>query len=286
MMKESGAAALNVVDLFCGGGGFTHGAIEAGAVVRLAIDSCPEAVKVHRLNHPETPCLQIELGGNIEETASLIRFYLDKDAHLHLHASPPCQALSNCSNQPQADGVQLVDWFLELVAYMKPNSWSLENVLPLGKWLDERGVNYARINSANYGVAQERKRIFAGEGWIAKESHNKAQWQTVREALPHLTGHHLRERINPNIRERTLDEPLRTITSMTVGQVRLLSSVGVVRSFSLNEMAALQGWPGMDLPIRDFGTIEGDHISKRAAWRIIGNMVCPPVAKAIIEGIQ
>lgn len=277
---------IELVDLFCGGGGFTHGAIQAGAAVVLAVDSCYEAVKVHRLNHPNTPCVQTVLGGNIEQTASLIRFYLDKDAHFHLHASPPCQALSNCSNQPQADGVQLVDWFLQLVSYMKPDSWSLENVLPLGKWLDERGVNYTRINSANHGVAQERKRIFAGEGWIVKESHNKAHWQTVREALPHLARHHLRERINPNIRVRTLDEPLRTITSMTVGQVRLISSGGVVRSFSLNEMAALQGWPDMDLPIRDFGIIEGQHISKRAAWRIIGNMVCPPVAKAIIEGIQ
>ena len=286
MMLRPGAAALNAVDLFCGGGGFTHGAIEAGAKVALAIDSCPDAVKVHRLNHPKTPCIKIELGGDIVVIATLIRLYLDNEAHFHLHASPPCQALSNCSNYAQSDGMNLIDWFLDLVAYMKPDSWSLENVLPLGKWLDERGVNYTVLNSANYGVAQERKRIFAGEHWIAKESHIKAQWQTVREVLPHLNGYHLRERINPNIRERTLDEPLRTVTSMTVGQVRLLSSAGTVRSFSLNEMAIIQGWPDMKLPLREDGTIEGEYISKRAAWRIIGNMVCPPVAKAIIEGIQ
>ena len=40
-----------VVDLFCGMGGFTQGAIDAGAEVILSVDAWDEACEVHRANH-------------------------------------------------------------------------------------------------------------------------------------------------------------------------------------------------------------------------------------------
>jgi site-specific DNA-cytosine methylase len=333
-----GGRRVQVVDLFCGGGGFSEGALNAGATVVLSIDAWQPAVITHQLNHPQTPCLKFALGDSIPEAAALIRLYLKAGWHFHLHASPPCQALSNASNAKPEDGLGLVDWTLALIEYMKPDSWSLENVLPLGKYLKQREVPFEKLNAAHFGVPQLRKRVFAGEGWVAKESHSNEEFVSVLDALPHLNGE--LNVVNPGVieefrlesmganakrsRDSDLGEPSRTICgsgnqvgarifkhtlnmvgaasslsrravssdvnldapSKTVtNQTPILRAIGEtkavrVRSLTLEETSTLQGWPGMKIP-------DTPHvIKKKEAWQIIGNMVCPPVAKAIMEGLK
>jgi len=219
---------IAIVDLFCGGGGFSEGAMQAGAVVVLSIDAWHPAVVTHRMNHPNTPCLKFELGGSIEECAALIKMYLPDGCHFHLHASPPCQALSNASSANPADGLGLVDWVLQLVEYMKPDSWSLENVLPLGKHLKAREVPFEKLNSAAFGVPQLRKRVFAGEGWVAKESHSKDQFVSVLDALPHLDGElqivSRRRKKGEQPQAYSPTKPAHTITQLP----------GVIEEFKLN----------------------------------------------------
>ena len=155
---------VQVVDLFAGGGGASEGFTRAECEVVLAIDAWPEALQVHALNHPLIKHKLIKLGGCIRSTAAYIRNHLKKGEHFHLHGSPPCQALSNASRKDSKEGLFLVEWFLELVEYMKPDSWSMENVVPLGKWLRSEGVPHQIINAAEFGVPQARRRVFAGEG--------------------------------------------------------------------------------------------------------------------------
>ena len=393
---------IAVVDLFCGGGGFSEGAMQAGAQVVLSIDAWHPAVITHRLNHPNTPCLKFELGGSIDSAAALIKMYLPKGCHFHLHASPPCQALSSASRANPEDGMGLVDWVLELVKYMKPDSWSLENVLPLGKFLTERKVSFVKLNAAAFGVPQTRRRVFAGEGWTAKESHSKEQFVSVLEALPYLEDE---IEAAPSMANRwpnlSVLNPFPTVTSQSPKQIRIVSRrrkagqepqsytpdrpahtitrlPGVIEAFNypsnwvlntagftnskgrravasdvslslpskticnqrptirwirssgrtvpqpggghikkeypngfrvLNEPSYTMGARTLDLwsikqfdstPVRhrsltieETATLQGWHdmkipetINKKEAWQIIGNMVCPAVAKAIIEGIK
>jgi len=105
--------------------------------------------------------------------------------HVHIHGSPPCQALSNASSRDPSEGMPLVIWFLDLVKFTKPDSWSMENVVPMRKRLPE-GTPSVVLNSADYGVAQTRRRCIAGEGWEAIPTHNKETWLSVIDALPHL----------------------------------------------------------------------------------------------------
>ena len=342
-----GTPLVEVIDLFCGGGGFSEGAKQAGAKVVLAVDNWEPALTVHHANHPEVETLQLELGGSIVETAVILRERLTKGSHFHLHGSPPCQALSNASNTDPAKGMRLVNWFLELVDYMKPDSWSMENVKPVAKRLPE-GTPWVYLNAADFGVPQTRERTFAGTGWKAQATHDSENWVSVIEALPDLQGE-LEMTTNPNIRQRTADEPMRTITSKTPGQTRIVSrrrkkgeepqtysperpahtitqvnhiiekefklealgananrksdrevskpskticgsgnQVGArvfdhvanppvrIRSLTLEETMILQGFPrGYLMPYR----------KKADAWVIVGNAVCPPVARAIVEGI-
>ncbi len=177
-----------VIDLFCGMGGFSQGAIEAGAKVVLAVDLWDEVLKVHAQNHPNTPIKRMTLGERYH--FSLFKREVEKwrelGYHVHIHGSPPCQALSNASSRNPEEGMPLVIWFLDCVKYADPDSWSMENVVPVRKRLPE-GTPSVILNSADFGVAQTRRRCFAGEGWVANPSHTKDEWLGVIDVLPHLS---------------------------------------------------------------------------------------------------
>jgi len=215
---------IAVVDLYCGMGGFTQGAIEAGATVILSADFWDEAVKVHKLNHPDIPCLQLKLG--TPSDWKLIKKFINKypNHHIHLHGSPPCQALSNASTTDPSKGMVLVLHFLDMVEKLKPDSWSMENVVPMRKRLPE-GTPSVVLNSADFGVPQTRRRCIAGEGWVATPSHSKEEWISVIEALPHL-NEDLKNLIPvPSMTKQyanaSKNKPFPTVTSQSPHQLKL-----------------------------------------------------------------
>jgi site-specific DNA-cytosine methylase len=264
------------IDLFCGMGGFTVGAINAGATCIMSVDNWNEVCAVHRANHSTIPVTQMELGhpDHWRFFKRMVDDYRSRGYHIHIHGSPPCQALSNASTRSAEEGMPLVLWYLDLVEKCEPDSWSMENVVPVRKKLTE-GVPSVVLNSADFGVPQTRRRCYAGEGWAACPSHTKDEWVSVIEALPHLEGE-LTENINPNIRQRPITEPHRSITSRSNGQVRLETPVKI-RSLTLPETLTLQGFnPDYDLSAAR---------TMKSRWTMVGNAVPPPVAEAVIRGI-
>ena len=216
---------VQTVDLFCGGGGFATGAEMAGAEVVVAIDCWMPALNIHHANHPNTKHFCIPLGGDMEPIAQLIRAFLDKGAHFHLHGSPPCQDLSNANaNGNPEEGMVLVNWFLDFVKYIQPDSWSMENVVGVRKFLVSDDVPHVVLNSADFGVPQTRKRVFAGAGWKAVPTCDKADWVSVIEALPHLEGE--LEAV-PSMVERWsklgVNGQFPTVTSQSPKQIRVVS---------------------------------------------------------------
>ena len=230
----------------------------------------------------------------------------------HLHGSPPCQALSNASNVQAEDGMRLVNWFLELVEYMRPDSWSMENVRPLGKRLVDMGVPFEVVNSNDYGVPQKRFRIFAGSGW-SLDSSNYQSGLSVIDVIPSLKGFEFEAA--PSMVNRwknlTIEAPCPTITSQSQNQIRIVSrriskkmaairgvdsqfyylhqpahtitqvthiieSEDKKRSMTVEEASIIQGWHNLKF-------IEG--IKMKDKRLMVGNMVCPPIARALCEGV-
>ena len=159
-----------LVDLFCGGGGLSSGFRRAGFSTICAIDSWQPAVDTYRRN----------LGSHIER-ASITEQTQLPDAWV-VAGGPPCQGFSSAGRRRDDDERNsLVKVFARLIAMHRPRAFVFENVegfltnsdgrfvLDLLEPVLEAGyhVHLRKINAANYGVPQHRKRVLAigGLGW-------------------------------------------------------------------------------------------------------------------------
>lgn len=168
--KVRGASAPTVIDLFCGAGGLSLGLREAGFRIILAIDHWQPAVATYRRNH----------GAHVERAA--VEPSLNLPTASVLAGGPPCQGFSSAGSR-RSDDVRntLVADFASLVVKHRPTAFLFENVEGFltgadGKFVFDLldrviGAGYRvhlrKINAANYGVPQHRKRVLAigGLGW-------------------------------------------------------------------------------------------------------------------------
>ncbi len=167
-MKTS--TEFTFVDLFCGAGGTSLGFQQSGFRCVSAIDSDETAVRTCQLNL-QNQVLRNEITEETELTPTDV-----------IIGGPPCQGFSSAGMR-QAEDVRnsLVRVFSELVARHKPKAFVFENVegfLTAGSGervfdllnpLIQAGyrIHLRKINAANYGVPQHRKRVIAigGFGW-------------------------------------------------------------------------------------------------------------------------
>ena len=164
------------VDLFAGAGGMTLGFEQAGFDVLAAVELDPIHASIHEYNFPfwTTLCKSVT-----QTTGQEIRAFSsigDRDIDV-VFGGPPCQGFSLMGKRDISDARNsLVLHFLRLVLELKPKYFVMENVkgMTLGK---QRQVlqtimqqfrehhyqvkeDYQVLNAANYGVPQNRQRLF------------------------------------------------------------------------------------------------------------------------------
>jgi DNA (cytosine-5)-methyltransferase 1 len=161
---------LTFVDLFAGAGGLTLGFQRAGFNSLAAYDTWIPAVRSYQLN----------LGDHIHKL--FINAELDAPTATVVIGGPPCQGFSSAGlRRPDDARNTLVGEFSRLIARLKPNAFVFENVegfltstdglfvFELLEPLIEAGyrLHLRKVNAANYGVPQHRKRVVAigGLGW-------------------------------------------------------------------------------------------------------------------------
>lgn len=184
---------ISVLDLFSGAGGFSEGFRSTGCQIAAGIDHWRPAVETFNFNFgvqgKPTDVLQYE------NNAKLIETLPDTDIII---GSPPCVSFSYSNKLGNADktqGLRLIKVFLSIVAVKKFKvgtrllAWYMENVanalkslppiytfanLGLSAWAKDRGLhpnstairvrqNATILNSVDFGVAQNRKRLFLHE---------------------------------------------------------------------------------------------------------------------------
>ena len=190
-----------LVELFCGIGGWTEGARQAGFHTVLAVDSNLQLLKVHKLNHRESTQCVLTVGPDTEdELLRLIRSFVPTGRSFHLHGSPPCQRISATSavrdlrHHNVDDGVALVTWFVAFVHRLRPTTWSMEEVphpqvtgaLSMARRFHPSLVDFVPILTMSaYGVPQHRRRCIAGTPRLIERLRNDA---SVRADAPVLSA--------------------------------------------------------------------------------------------------
>lgn len=173
-----------IIDLFAGGGGASVGIEMAlGREVDIAINHDPQAIIMHKTNHPHT----------LHLTEDVFKVDLKKivgDRHVALMwASPDCTSHSKAKGgQPRSKGLRILPWAVfKHARLIKPDVIIMENVEEIQQWgpLDENGhpikekmgesynqfidamksigykVESRELIAANYGAPTTRKRWYA-----------------------------------------------------------------------------------------------------------------------------
>ncbi len=185
---------ITVVDLFCGGGGLSLGFTQAGFEIVLAVDKHATAVRTYRMN-VGNHAIRRDLSWDLALPAATV-----------FVGGPPCQGFSSSGQRKPGDQRNsLVSRFAELVAGFRPAAFVFENVE--GFLTAENGdrvlelltpliavgyrIHLCKVNAANYGVPQHRKRVIAigGLGW--EPSFPQPTHSAYGAPGAHLAGQHL-----------------------------------------------------------------------------------------------
>lgn len=295
---------MRAVDLFSGAGGFTTGAELAGARVVWAANHWAPAVDCHAANHPHVEHALQDL--RQADFSSLPEFDL-------LLAAPACQGHSEASQprrRPKHDADRATAWaVIDCADVCRPRAIIVENVPNFRRWelfpvwrsaLETLGYKLTQLilNAAEFGVPQERRRLFIvglwerrievrptvrrhvaartcldlelADGWAPVESKPIGVRKRVALGRERFGRTFLVQHVSRGGR-RSLDQPFATITA--VRSHWHLVDGDMIRQISVRELARAQSF--------DDGYIIPDNVT--IGTRLVGNAVPPKLAAAVVR---
>ena len=309
-------AKAKAVSLFTGCGGSDTGVIAAGFDVVFSNDIMPYARELYLANLPETDykCM------NIEDISSFPRADL-------LLGCYPCQGFSQGGARDSDKSINyLYREFNRALRQLRPKAFIVENVPGMGRsdfkhLLKNQltcfrfagySVKLGMLNAVNYGVAQERRRIFIvgirSDLGVKYEfpgpTHDVDGGQpakTIAKALDGMPDWPEGDFLDMEFhwyymsrnRRRGWSEPSKTILSnarhmplhpISPNMVRVgpdkwewSDKKAPKRRFSYKEAARLQGFDG-NMVFPDSGSL-------RQKYTVIGNAVPPPLFEAVANAL-
>jgi len=322
---------LKYIDLFSGAGGFSLGFDKAGFSNVFSVDIEPSFCQTYKRNFPFHNLVTKDISKLSDDEILELTNSNDVDVVI---GGPPCQGFSIAGNigrkfieDPRN---RLFKEFARVVRVTKPKHFVMENVARLfthnnGQTKEEiiktfeamgYSVESKILNSADYGVAQVRKRaIFIGtqsENKIEFPKKSVEEFVTVKEAIGHfpkinsgetsdLANHKAmnhtqqmltkmgfvsdggcRSEIPENLRPKSGDVrkyikyKSNAPAVCITGDMRKVFHYEQNRALTARELATLQSFP------EDF-VFEGSSISQQQQ---IGNSVPPKMAEAIANVIK
>lgn len=304
------------VSLFSGCGGSDAGIIRAGFDVLMANDILNYAREVYLANHPETDY--------IRSSVSLIEHFPTAELLVGCY---PCQGFSQGGlRNPDRKINTLYLEFARALNQIKPKAFIVENVSGMFrknfrhlledqlKVFTEAGykVSAEILNAAEFGVAQERRRIFIVgirndfniEYKFPQPTHgidNTLEKVTIRQALQGMAEWPEGEFYDlpfhwyylSRDRRNGWDETSRTIVAnprhmplhpLSPQMVKVEHNVwrfehdGPARRFSYREAARIQGFGDLIFP-------DTKNASLMQRYTVVGNAVPPPLFEAVARAL-
>lgn len=310
-------ASIRAVDLFCGAGGSSRGAQQAGVEVVAALDLWELAGRTHQMNFPSSKFYHGPL-----ENVDVERFKRGVGRVDLLLASPECTNHSPAKgNKPRCEESKNTAFQVTRFAeVLKPRWIIVENVVNMRRWsrygefkkaLTSLGYHLREqvLNSADFGVPQSRRRLFL-----------LCDLECVPDPTPTLGGRRKNVRSIVNLTGSYRWSPLRTDRRAAATLARAdrgIQVVGVNKPFLLVYYGSdhAGGWQKLSRPLRTITTLDRfavvkpsgqghvmrmlqvpelqlamgmggmrfDHGSRRERIHMIGNAVCPPVMRAVVQ---
>ena len=161
-----------IIDLFCGCGGLSKGFEMAGFEVEVAIDMWKDAIKTYNHNHKNSVAICEDIHNLNEESLDGI---MKKGEIIGVIGGPPCQGYSTVGTRDVNDPRNhLYLEYCRIVEKVQPEFFVIENVKGLttlagGAFKEDiisrferlgYEVKYKVLNAANFGVPQNRHRVF------------------------------------------------------------------------------------------------------------------------------
>jgi DNA (cytosine-5)-methyltransferase 1 len=264
MRQANNKSPFTVLDLFCGAGGLSLGFTKAGFNIIRAVDNDDAALETYNSNF-DSHAVKLDLSNSVDLPAASV-----------VIGGPPCQGFSSAGLRKANDyRNSLVSSYAEIVTNLRPKAFIFENVegfltaedgtrvLELLTPLIAAGyrIHLRKVNAANYGVPQHRKRVIAigGLGW------NPSFPDPTHTAFG-APGAHLAAQLlspTPTVHEAISDLPSATTAPPGTPQghfYRSLEGVDLSRASSLKPGQMMR-----DLPEE----LQHDSYRKRAFRRVI-----------------
>lgn len=191
------------VDLFCGGGGLTHGLMRAGIRVEAGIDIDEQAAYAYVANNPGA---QFLLEDVTRLDPAIVADLFAKGMPRVLAGCAPCQPFSKLyTAKERHPSWALLDSLSRLIREVRPEIVTIENVpelLDRGRAVFDRllrtlravgyKIDYRIVNCAEYGVPETRRRLVLLASTLGEISipagryRSPDRWRTVRQTIARL----------------------------------------------------------------------------------------------------
>ena len=316
---KAAAKKIRALDLFCGVGGSSWGAREAGVEIVAAFDLWPLAGEAHLVNFPEAEFVNKRL--EELDVDALVKKYGKIDLIL---ASPECTNHSPAKgNKPRCEESKNTAFqVVRFAKAFKPRWVVIENVVSMRRWsryaefkteLETLGYKLREqiLNAADFGVAQSRRRLFLTADLKQeplKITPRKCPISKIADIVDLNGAYTWTPLRKPNRATATLERAERGIAVMGDDKPFLLVYYG---------SDGAGGWQKLNRPLRTITTVdrfalvkpdpENGHVmrmlqvpelqaamgmppkmkfetgTRRDRIKMIGNAVCPPVMEHVVK---
>ena len=276
--------SLECYDFFCGCGGWSTGATQAGHRVVFACDYSEDAIAAHQANHPEAEHLQAEL------PLPRRRLPFPKDGRkFHVHGSPPCTLFSTMNSKKGGESearhaaTRLVSWYLRTALKSGCTSWTMEQVpskvvlavVERFRLKHRAQMDYGVFDFYDLGVPQRRKRLLAGTPALIARLKRMACHGRRRSARDVLPDADFIDELVSTVARLPGDVELLTLTPSTY--VGFAASASLLASFCA-ESPVLAAHPDADILLQCYAVGSGENTrALRAVVRDGGQHLLAPL---------